>query len=33
LEKIPPEIDENFHFVVDEEKIELHFFLQKDYIS
>jgi hypothetical protein len=33
LVKIPPEMDENFHLVVEEEKIELHFFLQKDYIS
>jgi hypothetical protein len=33
LASIPPEMDPNFHLVMNEEKIELHFFLQKDYIG
>ena len=33
LSKIPPELAKNFHLVIEEEKIELHFFLEKDYIG
>ncbi len=33
LPEIPLEMGQNFHLVIDDEKIELHFFLQKDYIG
>jgi hypothetical protein len=33
LENIPGEIGKKFHLVMDDEKIELHFFLEKDYIG
>lgn len=33
LETIPPEMGKTFHLVMNEKKIELHFFLQKDYIG
>jgi hypothetical protein len=33
LETIPPQMGKIFHLVMDEEKIELHFFLEKDYIG
>lgn len=33
LKTILPEMGKNFHLVMDDKKIELHFFLQKDYIG
>ena len=33
LKEIPPQFDKSFHLVMGDEKIELHFFLQKDYIG
>jgi hypothetical protein len=33
LRGIPEELGKKFHLVMEEEKIELHFFLQKDYIG
>jgi hypothetical protein len=33
LREIPEELGKKFHLVIEEEKIELHFFLQKDYIG
>lgn len=33
LETIPPQMGKSFHLVMNDEKIELHFFLQKDYIG